>query len=165
MVPDLATWNGELYRTADGGKHWSKTGTIKSVRPAPEGLNSSAYGGGDSVISGRRELLRVSGDKTDWKSPVSALKSAGTVAAALLPEGKRMILTAESSGAGASELLTTSDAGKTWNPHPLEGVAQDAFDTLRDSCTMQVADGGHGWILAAHGLLSTADGGRSRTWR
>ncbi|WP_411676440.1 YCF48-related protein [Caproicibacter sp.] len=138
-----------VYRTSDGGKTWS----------------SSAYGGGDSVISDQRELRRISGDKTDWKSPVSALKSAGAVAAALLPEGKGMLLTAGSSGDGVYELLTTSDAGKTWNPHPFKGVAQDAFDLLRDPCPMQFTDGAHGWILAAHGLLATADGGRSWTWR
>ncbi|QAT51019.1 hypothetical protein EQM14_15285 [Caproiciproducens sp. NJN-50] len=143
---------GRIYRTADGGKTW----------------NPSAYSGGDSVISNQSALSRLAGGKTDWESPTIALKDDGAVAAALLSAGRGFLLASGSSGESEIryELLTTQDAGKTWDPHLLpKGLGEDTFDTARDRCPMQFTDDGHGWILAAHGLLATVDGGRSWTWQ
>lgn len=143
---------GQIYRTADGGKTWKP----------------SAYSGGDGLISNQHALRSLSGDKTDWKSPVSSLKSAGAVAAALLPAGKGFLLTGASSGESDSgyELMTTSDGGKTWDPHPFpKEIKKGTFDSASDRLPMQFTNNAHGWLLTDHGLLVTTDGGRCWAWQ
>lgn len=39
LTSDLATWNGELYYTSNGGVKWSKINQIKCVRPTPTELH------------------------------------------------------------------------------------------------------------------------------
>lgn len=39
LTSDLATWNGELYYTYNGGSNWKKINQIKSVRPSPTELH------------------------------------------------------------------------------------------------------------------------------
>lgn len=151
----VAVQNGSEYpasRTSDGGKTWSSS-------PA-------AFGNG--AMADQAELSRLSGNKTKWQYPPSALANAGGIAAALLPAGKGMVLAETPPGGsdGRFELLTTSDGGSTWNQHFLpKELSKDTFEDPLNECKMQFADGAHGWLLTDHGMLSTRDGGRTWAWR
>ncbi len=141
-----------LSRTSDGGKTWSPS--------------SGSFGNG--ALADQAELGRLSGDKTKWQYPSSALANTGGIAAVLLPAGKGMVLaeTPPGGSAGRFELLTASDGGSTWDQHLFpEELSEDTFEDPLNECKMQFADGAHGWILTSHGMLSTQDGGRTWVWR
>jgi photosystem II stability/assembly factor-like uncharacterized protein len=136
-----------VSRTADGGKTW-------------ESVNS----GQDAFIR-QVELRGLSGDSTKWQKPAGG-EDAHLYAASLLPGGTGFVLAGEEKQNGRMELLTTSDAGKTWSPHPFpEEINGEMFDPVLNPCILQFTDAAHGWILAAYGLLSTSDGGRSWAWQ
>lgn len=151
----VAVQQGKEYQTSltsDGGMTWRS--------------GSGAFGNG--ATADQAELGRFSGDATQWQYPPADLANAGGLAAALLPGGKGWVLAQTPPGGMKSrmELLTTADAGKVWNRNFLAGeFGADTFEDLLNENCMQFADAAHGWLLTAHGLLATDDGGRSWSWR
>lgn len=138
----------QVFRTRDGGKTWS--------------LSSGSFSNG--TLPDQAELGRLSGDTAQWNYPPAAMGTGGGLAAALLPDGKGMVLTDTPSG--RYELLTTADRGNTWSRRLLpESLGKDSFDSVMGFCPMQFTDDGHGWLLTGHGMLVTKDGGVSWKWQ
>lgn len=169
-----------ICRTSDGGKTWNASalkqpenaaGQFAFLSPSAGWLVCSPSANGNS---GQISLSRLAPDGKSWQAPVSAARSAGSCALFFSSAQNGMVLAQGNPEQENSrfDLLTTSDAGKTWASHPLpEGVDPSAFDltlgqpAIRNQCPMQFADDAHGWILSVQGLLATTDGGRTWSWQ
>ena len=172
LTSDLATWEGELYHTADGGAAWQAVGKIKCVRPTPEGLDfvdsqtgwipldvgAGPVAGGLSVTRDGGKTFQVLGQSPapvyDQSQKITSAREVGFV-------------TAQQGWAVGSDLnhgdylLKTEDGGGTWEqvypaPEPTEDLsfadAKTGFGLgeLSDpGAILKAEDGGKSWTAVA----------------
>lgn len=180
-----------LLRTTDGGKTWRQVFSFAGSYQAEQISFVSAEEGWALASSvntdqaGGQTILHTSDGGVTWEKPATAAgnppdfsdaddqpfrmpaSAAGWTcrAMAALSGGKKgMILAENADQPGKMELLTTRNGGKTWNAHPFPEESGGAVEFLQDSAPMRFTDDRNGWLLTAHGLLRTEDGGRSWSW-
>ena len=166
LTSDLATWNGELYHTQDGGLHWQKAGEVKSVRPTPEGLcfldsktgwipldvGAGPIAGGLSYTrDGGKSFQTVGGTDAQDGGP-RKIDSAREI----VFRGTKLGWAVGNAVNYGDYLLRTQDGGETWKqeyPRP-EPTADISFPDARTGY-------GLGVLSDPDALLKTEDGGES----
>jgi photosystem II stability/assembly factor-like uncharacterized protein len=133
-----------LQVTRDGGHTWSS-----QTPPPPPGVAATAWGAMSCQVTGPA-----------WSSPVDG----------------RLVIACPDDGRGSqwpgTELYVTHDAGATWLPAPLPGLAGGRPGTLTPTVSTakplpadilaDFADPQHAWTWSEGRLLATANGGS--TW-
>lgn len=139
---DASSGNAQtILHTSDGGETWSKP---KNAAGAPPDFSDT--------------------DDLPFRMPASAAGWTSRAMASL--SGRRGLILAENQDSpGEMELLTTVDGGKTWNAHSFPQGSDGALEFLQEQAPLRFADDANGWLLTAHGLLRTVDGGRSWSWQ
>jgi photosystem II stability/assembly factor-like uncharacterized protein len=153
---------GPLYRTIDGGLHW----TLVTQQPAESGVCSAAGGISFSSITtgwmpapgcsgGAPLTYRVTHDGgATWTDQTPGLDCGCDGTAPVFFDGTHGLLVA------GEYLLVTSDAGTTWSARAL------ALGSLQPYA-IDFIDSSHGWVVASgksgdYPLSHTTDGGK--TW-
>lgn len=160
LTSDMATWNGDLYYTANAGQDWRKINQIKCVRPAPTQLEfitpdlgwiplEMGAGGG----SGGLMLTRDGGKNFEIIDSFGEMSSISEVDFISREQGWA-IGNALSYG---EYVIHTTDGGKTWT---------QVYPRIRPTEGISFVDNQHGFGLGqfsnSRALLYTSDGGD--TW-
>lgn len=164
LTSNMATWQGDLYYTNDGGKDWQKVNQIKCTRPYPAGLNfiTPKIGWipldvGAGPISGGLMYTSDGGKNfslIESSSNYSEMDNAHEVNF-ISPQLGWAVRTFPNQG---DYLIRTTDGGQTWT---------QVYPELRPTQDMSFVDSqigfGLGELADAGALLYTRDGGE--TWR
>lgn len=160
LFPDTGPANADaLYRTNDGGLHWTLIATNPHSGTGCNWLTpafASARDGWLPVDSCTSQSLLVTHDGGATWSPqqlplaAAGLKCPCTSMALTVFDGNRAAVLVAGSGGAANEerMFTTADGGSSWTPVPLPGEFQFIVDFV---------DLNHGWAVAGPATLFSRD--------
>jgi photosystem II stability/assembly factor-like uncharacterized protein len=140
---------GDVYRTTDGGSNWDKIGYAENLTHLTIVDDSTLWGCGDFGLLYTSHDGGYSWQKTSrgFVTQIEDLQIA---------DSKRLY------GAGGTALLSSGDAGATWELHPVTIPGRSYVDIH----TVWFADNLHGWCGTEYiggwgSILRTLDGGSS----
>jgi len=140
-----------IYRTADGGAHWTPVADDAVLGPAPSNLPKPTLGwldfhGGGYLGAGRGwlvtdtpigEVWTTTDGGLHWKATVTLEQGGSNTAAAFAPGGQGWA--AGRTGQARSSLFATTDGGAAWRP--LAAVPGDIY------ALSAAPDGSSAWAL------------------
>jgi photosystem II stability/assembly factor-like uncharacterized protein len=163
----LSTFRGKgdddlLWRTADGGHHWTKTeippvGVIERIYF----VNPRTGWMAGNKSRDRRVVISRTSDGEHWSESSAIPMHVESIHDLYFVDANRGWLLAEREDSGWP-LYRTNDGGKTWTPE-LAGV----LDRQRGVAGVRFLNGGTGFVLSMAGathLYSRDDGGHWRTF-
>lgn len=167
LTTDLSAWTGELYHTANGGSSWETAGTVKSVRPTPEGIDfiDSRTGWipfdvGAGPVAGGIAVTRDGGKSFEVLGSTGAENSETTQK---VSSARQVLFLSDRNGwvVGSDRnrgdfLLHTQDGGTTWKQ-----MFPNEEPTLDFTFVDAEKGFGLGKLSDPNALLKTTDGGRS----
>ncbi len=158
LSSNIDTWSGGLYRTKDGGSHWTRTSEVRTLRPTPTKLQFITGGvgwiplevgagpidGGIMMTQDGGEHFWTIGEGKGWSiRDVALLSSTKGWAIGIDPNR-------------SDYLMKTVDGGKTWT---------QLYPSVRPTRDSVFADNQHGYGLGQlsdpNVLLVTSNGGES----
>ncbi|MBV8959900.1 MAG: hypothetical protein JO054_02505 [Actinobacteria bacterium] len=153
----VAGWHGLVLATDDGGSTWHKQVLPAFTGPPPDPRGGQPYDffqvtatdANHVWATGLCTLVGTADGGRHWTVLKEVCAKTYTISAVSFADPLHGMIYISSS----TELLVTSDGGRTWSLSPLP----DGFFLA----AMQLVDATHGWAVGADTILMTNDGGLS----